>query len=129
MFQEKDYLDYRYFYKRACYLASLAAGIKSSHLPVSMDFEHLHGDERKPVLILSSLHGMSTFSIGFNMQTGVNTISAKPMLGSVSFPLPLAIFSPSQNSHPQDATSAPLQQLSPPSTIQPSLQILHTYTS
>jgi len=61
-FQEKDYLDYRYFYKRACYLSCLAAGIKSSNLPISMAFEHLHGDERKPVLILSSLHGIISFS-------------------------------------------------------------------
>ena len=61
MFQEKDYLDHRYFYKRACYLASLAAGIKSSNLPFSMEFEHLNGDERKPVLILSSLHGIARF--------------------------------------------------------------------
>src|SRR5277367_1261918 len=62
-FQEKDYLDYRYFYKRACYLCSLAVGIKSSNLPISMEFEHLHGDERKPVLILSSLHGYHSFTM------------------------------------------------------------------
>ena len=51
-------MDHRYFYKRACYLASLAAGIKTFNLPVSMDFEHLHGDERRPVLVLSSLRGI-----------------------------------------------------------------------
>lgn len=57
IFQEKDFIDHRYFYKKASYLASLAAAIKSSALNVSISFGYLHDDERSPVLILSSAQG------------------------------------------------------------------------
>lgn len=53
IFQEKDYLNHRYFHKRAFYLACLAAGIQNregSHYRLS--FDCLHGNSLLPVLIV-----------------------------------------------------------------------------
>ncbi|KAJ1324250.1 U3 small nucleolar RNA-associated protein 22 [Microdochium nivale] len=51
IFQDKDYLNMRYFYKRAYYVAYLAAGI-TSKLSETADFiyEHLNGNPLLPVL-------------------------------------------------------------------------------
>ncbi|KAL1914891.1 uncharacterized protein VTP21DRAFT_7807 [Calcarisporiella thermophila] len=55
LFQEKDHLNYRYFYKRAYYLAVLAKEIQGSkELKVNLEFSALNGDNRRPVLILKS---------------------------------------------------------------------------
>jgi U3 small nucleolar RNA-associated protein 22 len=51
MFQEKDYLNYRYFYKRAYYLACLAAGLRANkEHDYQLSFEYLHGNHLLPVL-------------------------------------------------------------------------------
>jgi hypothetical protein len=81
-----------------------------------MEFEHLHGDERKPVLILSSLQG-AFLSIGSNVQTAVSMTSVKLAHEYGFSRLSLTTSSPFQNSPPQDATSAPLQQFTHHSTI------------
>jgi U3 small nucleolar RNA-associated protein 22 len=53
IFQEKDYLNYRYFYKRAYYLACLAAGIKeSSEHNFALSFDTLHGNQLQPVIVI-----------------------------------------------------------------------------
>ncbi|KAG0011689.1 hypothetical protein BGZ80_000504 [Entomortierella chlamydospora] len=55
LFQEKDHMNYRYFYKRAYYLAVLAAAIqdkKSGMSNCKVEFSTLNGDQRKPILIL-----------------------------------------------------------------------------
>ncbi|KIW00895.1 uncharacterized protein PV09_07647 [Verruconis gallopava] len=53
IFQEKDYLNYRYFYKRAYYLACLAAGIKDNREDkYKLSFDHLHGNQLLPILIV-----------------------------------------------------------------------------
>ncbi|KAF2085327.1 Nrap protein [Saccharata proteae CBS 121410] len=53
IFQEKDYLNYRYFYKRAYYLACIAAGIKSSEEHnFKLSFGHLNGNELQPILVV-----------------------------------------------------------------------------
>ncbi len=50
--QEKDYLNYRYFYKRAYYLACIAAGLQQSvQGEFNLSFEYLHGNDLQPVLI------------------------------------------------------------------------------
>lgn len=55
IFQEKDYLNYRYFYKRAYYLACLAAGIKSSNTHnFKLSFQCLNGNQLQPILIVRS---------------------------------------------------------------------------
>ncbi|KAF2760726.1 pre-rRNA processing protein-like protein Utp22 [Pseudovirgaria hyperparasitica] len=53
LFQDKDFLNYRYFYKRAYYLACVAAilkGDKTHKLQVS--YEMLHGNQLLPVVIV-----------------------------------------------------------------------------
>ncbi|KAF9157925.1 hypothetical protein DFQ26_008167 [Actinomortierella ambigua] len=56
LFQEKDHMNYRYFYKRAYYLSMLAAAIQSKKSGMSnfkLEFHCLDGDQRRPILILS----------------------------------------------------------------------------
>jgi U3 small nucleolar RNA-associated protein 22 len=58
IFQEKDYLNYRYFYKRAYYLACIAAGLQQSvQEEFDLAFEFLHGNELHPILILKPKSG------------------------------------------------------------------------
>ncbi len=60
VFQEKDYLNYRYFHKRAYYLACLAAGIKdSSSCNFHVKFDCLNGNPLQPVLNLTPKSGKS----------------------------------------------------------------------
>ncbi|KAF2723477.1 Nrap protein [Polychaeton citri CBS 116435] len=53
--QEKDFMNYRYFYKRAYYLACLAEGLKTSKVTSQyrVQYELLHGDQLKPVISVS----------------------------------------------------------------------------
>lgn len=54
IFQEKDYLDLRYFYKRAYYLGMLSAVLRDELSPtVTVAYEYLHGNRLLPVLVLS----------------------------------------------------------------------------
>lgn len=54
LFDEKDYLNHRYFYKRAYYLACIAAGLKSAHKSeYSLRFKSFHDNPLKPVLVIS----------------------------------------------------------------------------
>ncbi|OBT93305.1 hypothetical protein VE01_08387 [Pseudogymnoascus verrucosus] len=51
--QEKDYLNYRYFYKRAYYLACIAAGLQNEEEePFDLSMENLHGNDLQPVLVV-----------------------------------------------------------------------------
>ncbi|RIA85318.1 Nrap protein [Glomus cerebriforme] len=54
LFQEKDYMNYRYFYKRAYYLAVLAASLQENKLGlnVKVEFGTLDGDNRRPIILL-----------------------------------------------------------------------------
>lgn len=53
MFQEKDYLDMRYFYKRAYYLAVIAARLKKDFDGVAeLSFEYLGGNSLLPIVSL-----------------------------------------------------------------------------
>lgn len=61
IFQEKDYLNYRYFYKRAYYLACIAAGLQESvQEEFGLSFEYLHGNDLKPILIAKPKSGTWT---------------------------------------------------------------------
>lgn len=64
IFQDKDYLDLRYFYKRAYYLAVLTASVRSE-LGSSMVFayEHCNGNRLLPVLKMSLRDSTSRYSI------------------------------------------------------------------
>jgi U3 small nucleolar RNA-associated protein 22 len=53
LFQEKDYLNYRYFYKRSHYLACLAAGIKNcKEHTFDISFDCLGGNQLTPVIVV-----------------------------------------------------------------------------
>jgi U3 small nucleolar RNA-associated protein 22 len=53
LFQEKDYVNYRFFHKRAYYLACLAAGLREAQdLGLDVKFATQEGDSLRPVLIL-----------------------------------------------------------------------------
>lgn len=53
LFQEKDYLNHRFFYKRAYFLACLAAGIKASkHHKFDLSFDCLNGNQLQPILVV-----------------------------------------------------------------------------
>ncbi|KAF2849256.1 pre-rRNA processing protein-like protein Utp22 [Plenodomus tracheiphilus IPT5] len=53
LFQDKDYLNHRYFYKRAYYLACLAAGIKDSkYHKFALSYDCLNGNQLQPILVV-----------------------------------------------------------------------------
>ena len=64
LFQEKDYLNGRFFHKRAFYLASIAAAIQAekSGLDVDVFYESTSNDPRLTTLILRPRQG-SFYSI------------------------------------------------------------------
>ena len=52
IFQEKDFLNYRYFYKRAYYLAYIAAGLQDNiQDQFTFHFEYLNGNSLHPILV------------------------------------------------------------------------------
>ncbi|EME78168.1 uncharacterized protein MYCFIDRAFT_33954 [Pseudocercospora fijiensis CIRAD86] len=54
IFEDKDYLNYRYVYKRAYYLACIAAGLQRAHKDeYQIRFKLLHNDPLKPILAVS----------------------------------------------------------------------------
>ncbi|KAI8896177.1 Nrap protein [Globomyces pollinis-pini] len=55
LFQEKDHMNYRYFYKRAYYLAVLAARL-SENKPLKWDlkFKAFQNDPKRPILVIKS---------------------------------------------------------------------------
>jgi U3 small nucleolar RNA-associated protein 22 len=53
LFQDKDYLNYRYFYKRSYYLACLASGIRDcKEHKFNVSFDCLNGNQLQPILII-----------------------------------------------------------------------------
>lgn len=60
LFQPKDYLNYRAFYKRAFYVAWLAEHLvpllRAAHLPVKVQYTFANGDVLCPALRLESIH-------------------------------------------------------------------------
>lgn len=53
LFQDKDYLNLRYFYKRSYYLAVLSAALQSDFSHGGLAYEYANGNRLLPVLILS----------------------------------------------------------------------------
>ncbi|KAI8965546.1 Nrap protein [Daldinia sp. FL1419] len=52
IFQEKDYLNMRYFYKRAYYLAYITASLREAlGSTIEFAFDHMHGNMLLPILI------------------------------------------------------------------------------
>jgi U3 small nucleolar RNA-associated protein 22 len=68
IFQDKDYLNYRYFYKRAYYLACLAAGLQDGGVDeFEFCFEYLGGNSLQPILVVnpgnSVIHTFASFRL------------------------------------------------------------------
>ncbi|EPQ25892.1 uncharacterized protein PFL1_06923 [Pseudozyma flocculosa PF-1] len=61
LFQEKDHLNFRYFYKRAYYLAVLADAIRANadKVGVEASYQLLEADPRRSILILKPVHDRS----------------------------------------------------------------------
>lgn len=60
LFQEKDYLNGRFFHKRAFYLSVIAAHVKK-HLPVDVFYDSTNSDPRLSSLLIQSKEGWSSF--------------------------------------------------------------------
>ena len=55
IFQEKDYLNYRYFYKRAYYLARIAVGIRASKdINFHVEFALQNDNHLQPIIMVTS---------------------------------------------------------------------------
>jgi U3 small nucleolar RNA-associated protein 22 len=53
LFQDKDYLNHRYFYKRSYYLACLALGIRDcKEHKFNVSFDCLNGNQLQPILVI-----------------------------------------------------------------------------
>lgn len=65
LFQDKDYLNYRYFHKRSFYLAYLAYQLQniasSQKLPFVFNYKYMNDDPLRPVLRVSSASGKGDF--------------------------------------------------------------------
>ncbi|KAJ2812331.1 U3 snoRNP protein, partial [Coemansia furcata] len=66
LFQERDYLNFRYFYKRAFYVAVLLIGLQQSALGEVFDVEfgRLRGDARLPIVVLRAKAGVKHLGKG-----------------------------------------------------------------
>ncbi len=57
--QDKDYLNYRFFYKRAYYLACIAVALRSELGDIfDIDYEYLNGNTLQPILVIRPGKGM-----------------------------------------------------------------------
>lgn len=57
LFQEKDFLNYRYFYKRSFYLACIASAIQlTNSQQFEIKFQHHHDDPLRPVIVIRPVH-------------------------------------------------------------------------
>lgn len=88
LFQEKDYLDSRYFHKRAFYLAVVAQSLSTS-LEVDTFYQSTLGDPRLTVLVLSPRKGSQN-----DFSKAHAKIHVIPVISS-SNPMPLSRLSPS----------------------------------
>ncbi|RMJ25556.1 hypothetical protein PHISP_03573 [Aspergillus sp. HF37] len=74
LFQEKDYVNHRYFHKRAYYIACLAAGIKEAkELDVELKFGLQDSDSLRPVIVLEPADSERSESAGTRSQIRIIT--------------------------------------------------------
>ena len=66
IFQEKDFLNYRYFYKRAYYLACVAEGLQNTNQnEFTLKFAYLNGNNLHPILVARLNSSMAIASLNF----------------------------------------------------------------
>lgn len=90
LFQEKDYVNYRFFHKRAFYVACLAAGIQHemSDLGLDVRFGPQDGDSLRPVILLEPRSASKTDST--TPRPLIRVITAiEPTLFPISRTLPM----------------------------------------
>lgn len=101
IFQEKDYLNYRYFYKRAYYLAYIAAGLQEKVKDeFELTFEYLHGNTLHPILVARPKSGRSDSLLVSGRSAELLQVimqRATRVMKSKSFPLHLQVSSRKQN--------------------------------
>jgi U3 small nucleolar RNA-associated protein 22 len=54
LFQPKDYRNYKYFQKRAFYIACIAAALREAKLPLSLRYSYQDGDLLRPIIVMES---------------------------------------------------------------------------
>ncbi|KAI7426277.1 Nrap protein [Hortaea werneckii] len=85
LFQDKDYLNHRYFYKRSYYLACVAAQVKQAHgADYDICFEDFRDDQLKPVLVVSPKEGSG--KSGEVKPAPKWRINVLPCIGTDTFP-------------------------------------------
>lgn len=57
IFQGKDYLNHRYFHKRAYYLATIARAVQDSELGLQLSYADLHDDPLRPIIVAAPSSG------------------------------------------------------------------------
>lgn len=55
MFQEKDFLNLRYFYKRSYFLAHVAAAVRKALPDLEISFEYMHENPLAPILCVQKI--------------------------------------------------------------------------
>ncbi|ANB12893.1 Utp22p [Sugiyamaella lignohabitans] len=72
LFQEKDYVNYRYFHKRAFYVAYIASIIRADEsLPVNVSYTLQHDDPLKPIIRLTFTDSKLAKRFNINVVFGV----------------------------------------------------------
>jgi len=120
LFQEKDYLNGRFFHKRAFYLATIAASIQKSKLGRKIDvyYESLQGDSRLTKLILTpKSDGPSESTTDFSKLNA--KVCILPVL-SPNSPISLHRLSPSHSNIRINSSSDPSNDEIKPSNHTPS---------
>ncbi|OJZ91465.1 hypothetical protein ASPFODRAFT_29829 [Aspergillus luchuensis CBS 106.47] len=108
LFQEKDYVNYRYFHKRAYYIASLAAGIREAEgLNLTVKFGLQDGDSLRPVLLLEPNGTERKDSLPAKTQIRIITAIEDSL-----FPISRTL--PSRNNIRQGSADVPVSQESTP---------------
>lgn len=106
LFQEKDYLDGRFFHKKSYYLAVLAQSI-STAFDVNTFYSSALGDPRLTTLVLRSRNGSSSYDFS-KSHTEVHVIpvlsSSSPLSSSRLFPSHSNVRVPSSSSPPNFPT-------------------------
>ncbi|KAE8395404.1 Nrap protein [Aspergillus alliaceus] len=80
LFQEKDYVNRRYFHKRAYYIACLAAGIKEAgSLSFEVKFAQQDGDSLRPLVLMESIDSASNGSKATRQQIRIFTATEESL--------------------------------------------------
>ncbi|EED14154.1 pre-rRNA processing protein Utp22 [Talaromyces stipitatus ATCC 10500] len=64
LFQPKDYRNYKYFQKRAFYIACIAASLREAKLPFSIQYSYQDGDLLRPIVVLEPTENAAENSPG-----------------------------------------------------------------